>query len=105
MNLRGQLWARRERTDCVKSGVQGRRGMGSYWGGMPSGASSVLKRFEESMSPSLGDGLEGLSSSTAWDPVPGAGLRPVHLHPPGICIWERKWEISGVEASGGKCPR
>lgn len=65
---------------------------------------SVLKRFEESTSHSLGDGLEGLSSSTAWDPVPGAGLRPVHLHPPGVCIWERKWEISGVEASGGKCP-
>lgn len=64
--------------------------MGSYWGGMPSGASSVLKRFEESTSHILGDGLEGLSSSTAWDPVLGAGLRPVHLHSPGVCIWEKK---------------
>lgn len=44
----------------MKSGVQGRRGMGSYWGECAGGGLfSVLKRFEESMSHSLGDGLEG----------------------------------------------
>lgn len=105
LNLRGQLWARCEQTNCVKSKVQGRRGMGSYWGECRGGASSLSWRdLKRAWATAWGMDWRVLSRSTAWDTVPGAGLRPVHLHPPGICIWEKKGEISGVEASGEKCP-
>lgn len=97
----GKMWADRLR----EVWGSGEERDGKLLGWMQRGASSLSWRdLKRAWATAWEMGWRVLSRSTAWDTVPGAGLRPVHLHPPGICIWEKKGEISGVEASGEKCP-
>lgn len=87
----------------MKPGIQGRREMGNYWRWMlRRGPFSVSEEIRRDHEPQLGNGLRVLSSSIAWDTVQGAGHRPVRLCPPGVCIYEREGEISGVEDPEGQ---